>query len=188
MSDQNKTALLLIKKIKAEINKLETFLMLDDENLEVLSLKQESYQIPHRAGIATGVILTEPKEYEEDDVKVIESIYDGNFITGPDGRKYPVPLNYSSKTKLIWGDVLKLKIMSDGALIYKLIGQAPRKHVRATISRDDDTKYIAITADGHKYIINQAAITFYKAQIGDEVSIIINTDGHSHAALEAVLQ
>lgn len=72
--------------------------------------------------------------------------------------------------------MLKLKIMPDGALIYKLIGQAPRKHIKATISRDDDTRYIAITADGSKYSINQAAITFYKVQIGDEVSIIINTD------------
>lgn len=185
MADKNKTALLLIKKIKAEINKLETYLMLDDENLEVLSLKQEVYQIPSRPH---NTLITEPKEYDEDGVKVVESIYDGQFISGPDGRKYPVPLNYSSKTKLVWGDVLKLKIMTDGSLVYKLIGQVPRKHLKATISRDTDGRYIAITTDNHKYYINQAAITFYKAQVWDEVAIIVNEQWHDHAALEAILQ
>lgn len=97
MSDQNKTALLLIQKIKADISKLETFLTLDDANLEVLSLKQETYDIPNQA----NAFAHQSREYEEEGIKVIESVYDGYFIAGPDGRKYPVPLNYSSKTKLI---------------------------------------------------------------------------------------
>lgn len=184
MSDQNKTALLLIQKIKADISKLETFLILDDANLEVLSLKQETYDIPNQ----TNAFAHQSREYEEEGVKVIESVYDGYFIAGPDGRKYPVPLNYSSKTKLIGWDMLKLKIMSDGSLVYKLIWQAPRKHLKATISRDTDGKYIAITSDHQKYYINQAAITFYKAQVWDEVAIIVNEQWHDHAALEAILQ
>jgi hypothetical protein len=34
-------------------------------------------------------------------------------MQGSDGKKYPVPLNYASKSKLIPGDVLKLRIMKD---------------------------------------------------------------------------
>lgn len=54
-------------------------------------------------------------------------------------------MNYASKTKLIPGDVLKLRIMEDGKLIYKLIGQANRRYVKATLSRSEDSKYTAIT-------------------------------------------
>jgi hypothetical protein len=39
----------------------------------------------------------------EDDpnVKVVEGIFDGYFMIGSDAKKYPVPMNYSSKSKLI---------------------------------------------------------------------------------------
>jgi len=75
---------------------------------------------------------------------VVEWVYDGYFMVGSDKKKYPVPMNYSSKTKLIPGDVLKLRIMSDGKLIYKLIGQANRTYVRATLSKSDENKFTAI--------------------------------------------
>jgi hypothetical protein len=34
-------------------------------------------------------------------VEVIEGLFDGYFMIGADQKKYPVPMNYSSKTKLI---------------------------------------------------------------------------------------
>jgi hypothetical protein len=40
---------------------------------------------------------------------------------------------------------LKLRIYQDGKLIYKLIAPAPKKYQKATLSRSDDSKYIAIT-------------------------------------------
>lgn len=188
MSDQNKTVLLLIKKIKADIHKLETFLTMSDENIELSHIHDESIHVWHLNTNDIHTSFTGPSEYNEWDIKVIESVYDGYFITWPDKRKYPVPLNYSSKTKLVGGDILKLKIMSDGSLIYKLIWPASRTHIKWTITRDDGGKYIAISLEGKKYYLNQAAVTFYKAQTGDEVSIIVNTDGNPYAALETVLQ
>ena len=32
------------------------------------------------------------------------------IMIGPDGKNYPVPANYASKSKLIEGDILKLTI------------------------------------------------------------------------------
>lgn len=88
------------------------------------------------------------KSYDEgDDVQVVEGVYDGYFMVGSDKKKYPVPLNYSSKTKLIPGDVLKLRIMSDGKLIYKLIGQANKKYIKATLSKSEDNKFTALSDD-----------------------------------------
>jgi hypothetical protein len=44
--------------------------------------------------------------------KVIEGIFDGQIMIGPDGKNYPVPANYASKSKLVEGDIMKLTIIS----------------------------------------------------------------------------
>jgi len=125
---------------------------------------------------------------ETNEIKVIEGVYDWYFMMGSDEKKYPVPLNYSSKTKLIPWDVLKLRIMEDGKLVYKLIWPAPRKYIKATLSKSEDSKFIAITDDGKTYFMNQAAVTFFKGSPWDELSIIINLDGvGDYAAIEAVI-
>lgn len=123
------------------------------------------------------------------DVKVVEWVYDGYFMIGADKKKYPVPMNYSSKSKLIPGDVLKLRVMGDGKLIYKLIGQAERKFIKATLSKADETgKFTALSDEGEVYFLNQAAVTYFKGNTGDELSIIVNADGIGNfAAIEALI-
>lgn len=127
--------------------------------------------------------------YEEDQaVKVIEWVFDWYFMVWSDWKKYPVPLNYASKSKLIPGDVLKLRIMPDWKLIYKLIWPAPRKYIKATLSKTDDNKYIAITDDWKTYFLNLAAVTYFKWKPGDELSIIINAEWKwNFAAIEALI-
>ena|SRR3990167_2707018 len=110
-------------------------------------------------------------------------------MVGADQKKYPVPLNYASKTKLVPGDVLKLKILSDGKFIYKLIRPVERQHVRALLSKTDDNKFIAVTDDSKTYFLNQAAVTFFKGKAGDELYIVANADGSgSFAAIEAIIK
>lgn len=128
--------------------------------------------------------------YNDDwwEVKVIEWVYDWYFMVGSDEKKYPVPMNYSSKTKLIPWDVLKLRILEDWKLIYKLIWPAPRKFIKATLSRTDDNKYMAITDEWNTYYLNQASVTFFKWNPGDELSIIVNPDNvWDYAAIEALI-
>ena len=127
--------------------------------------------------------------YSEEWVEVIEGLFDGYFMIGADQKKYPVPMNYSSKTKLIPWDTLKLKVMPDGKFIYKLIKPADRKHLRAILSRTDDNKFTAVTDEGTVYFLNQAAVTFFKGAPGDELYIIINEkDKGSFAAIEAIIK
>ncbi|HET7320113.1 MAG TPA: hypothetical protein VFI84_00835, partial [Candidatus Saccharimonadales bacterium] len=45
--------------------------------------------------------------------KVIEGVFDGQNMVGSDGKTYPVPANYASKSKLVQGDILKLTIAED---------------------------------------------------------------------------
>lgn len=123
--------------------------------------------------------------------QVVYGVFDGYFMVGEDTKKYPVPVNYSSKSKLIPGDKLKLSITHNGQLLYKLIEPCERKHIKAVLSKteDDANKFIALTTDGEVYNLNQAAVTFFKGHPGDEIYIIVNKYGTgNYAAIEAIVQ
>ena len=119
--------------------------------------------------------------------QIVEWVYDGLYMIGSDDKKYPVPLNYSSKSKLISGDVLKLTILPNGKLMYKLIAPAERTYIKATLSKTWN-EYVAIWDNGKTYRLNPAAVTYFDLWIWDEMSIIINADGKwDFAAIESKL-
>jgi len=120
------------------------------------------------------------------DGKVIEGIFDGQYMVDKDGKKYPVPANYASKSKLVAGDVLKLTIMEDGSFIYKQIGPVPRKKVIGTLLQEgDDYK---VVAGGKSYRVLLASVTYFKASPGDELTIMIpETEESEWAAIESAI-
>ncbi len=119
--------------------------------------------------------------------KVIEGVFDGQGMVGPDGKSYPVPANYASKSKLIEGDILKLTIAEDGSFIYKQIGPVARRQVIGTLVQHDGGYYVEVS--GHEYRVLLASVTYFKAKVGDQVSIIIPEDNRDAvwAAVEAAL-
>jgi hypothetical protein len=166
-----------LKKMKVIMDQLLHFDPTNPKSLEVVS---ETPDVMAASGFTT---------YSEEGIEVIEGVFDGYFMVGGDQKKYPVPMNYSSKTKLIPGDVLKLKVMSDGKFVYKLIKPAERKHLRAILSKTDENKFTANTEDGKVYFLNQAAVTFFKGSSGDELYIIVNEkDKGAFAAIEAIIK
>lgn len=122
-----------------------------------------------------------------DDVsKVIEGVFNGERMIAPDGETFPVPANYASKSKLVAGDHLKLTIMKDGRFVYKQIGPVPRKTLIGTLVHED-SQY-KILAGGRSYKVLLASVTYYKAHIGDKVTIIVSdADDSEWATIEAVL-
>ena len=119
--------------------------------------------------------------------KVIEGVFDGQSMVGPDGKNYPVPANYASKSKLVEGDILKLTIADDGGFIYKQIGPIPRKQIIGTLVQHDGAYYVE--AQGREYRILLASVTYFRINIGDQVTIIIPDDNPdaTWAAVEAAL-
>ncbi len=127
-------------------------------------------------------------EYDESDGTVVQGTFDGQSMQGADGRQYPVPANYASKSKLVEGDMLKLTITPDGSFIYKQIGPAERKHVIGIVTQDDHGNFI-IAAENRAYRILFASVTYFKLEPGDEVSILLPRDLQAtYAAIEHVLQ
>ena len=165
-----------MKRIKLALNQLAKFDPEDPESVEHKDAEQTMGS-------------EELKSYSEENAEVVEGKFDGYFMIGSDQKKYPVPMNYSSKTKLVPWDFLKLKILEDGKFIYKLIQPVERKHIRAVLSKTDDNKFIAITDDGKNYFLNQAAVTFFKGKSWDELYILINDkEEMSFAAIEAIIK
>ena len=72
-----------------------------------------------------GAVIT-PKGSPIDEVggKVIEGVFDGQKMAGPDGKEYPVPANYASKSKLVEGDILKLRLQTTAALFTSKVVQS----------------------------------------------------------------
>lgn len=133
---------------------------------------------------ATSSMYHTPSSSEEG--KVIEGIFNGERMIASDGENYPVPANYASKSKLVAGDHLKLTIMTDGRFVYKQIGPVPRKTLIGTLVHEDGQ--FRILANGKSYRILLASVTYYKAHIGDKVTIIIpEADDTEWATIEAVL-
>lgn len=119
--------------------------------------------------------------------KVIEGVFDGQNMVGSDGKTYPVPANYASKSKLVQGDILKLTIADDGAFLYKQIGPIPRKQVVGVLTQESGHYYVDV--GGKKYRVLLASVTYFKAKPGDQVSVNIPEDDANAewAALEAAL-
>lgn len=137
--------------------------------------------------------LPKPKKQTAADIsnidsagKIIEGNFDGQNMVGPDGKVYPVPANYASKSKLVEGDTLKLTIADDGSFIYKQIGPVERKKVIAKMALENG-QYVAVT-ESKQYHVLYASVTYFKAKPGDEVTIVVPaaTDA-TWAAIEALI-
>jgi len=105
------------------------------------------------------------------DNKIIEGVFDGQNMVGSDKKVYPVQANYASKSKLIPGDVLKLTIDESGRFLYKQIGPIERKTVIGILTYEDG-KY-KVLANGKAYNVLTASVTYYRAESGDQVTLMI---------------
>ncbi len=161
-----------IKRLRSLIQEAETNLAAANELLISLVGDDES--------IATSV-RNEPLG------KVIEGVFDGQTMVGSDGKNYPVPANYASKSKLVQGDILKLTIAEDGAFLYKQIGPIPRKQVVGSLKLENGHYLVDVGTKQYRVLL--ASVTYFKAKPGDQVSVNLPEDDSTAewAALEAAL-
>ncbi|MBQ2638189.1 hypothetical protein IJF89_00720 [Candidatus Saccharibacteria bacterium] len=139
--------------------------------------------------LGDGDVITAPRDtiVSDPDGKIIEGVFDGMIMIGPDGKNYPVPANYASKSKLVEGDLMKLTITPDGKFLYKQIGPVERKSVIGTLTHHDDKYYVEVA--GREYEILYASVTYFHLKEGAQVSVVIpakNADAQ-WAAVEAAL-
>lgn len=139
------------------------------------------------AKVDRGEFIKKAKELTGgSDPSVIEGVFDGQGMMGPDKRVYPVPANYASKSKLIPGDVLKLTIKDDGMFLYKQIGPVERIHLVGILTNNDGQYQVIVKEKAYKVLL--ASVTYFHAEFGDRVTIIVPAKGESEwACIENVL-
>ena len=147
--------------------------MLDSAEANVRSAKQILSEITSDTGKNNFAALAEKvgsmssnKEHH-----IIEGVFDGQNMIGPDKKTYSVPANYASKSKLVPGDILKLTIMEDGAFVYKQIGPVERKKIVGTLTYEDGQYKVIANSKAYKVLL--ASVTYFRAEIGDRVTLII---------------
>jgi hypothetical protein len=178
-----KNKLLLIKKLAANAR---------DSAEELLRLISSSLPDDDRSRIAIAQIGEEPVLPSAitgpDPEKIVEGVFDGEKMIGPDGKSYNVPANYASKSKLVEGDLMKLTITGSGTFLYKQIGPVERGRVIGVLEKDVSGSYYAVK-DEARWRILTASVTYFRGETGDEVIILTPKYGLSGwAAVENIIK
>ena len=127
-----------------------------------------------------------PSASSDDGDKIVEGVFNGQSMMDKNKKDYPVPANYASKSKLVPGDVLKLTIKDDGSFVYKQIGPVERKRIVGVLTYEDGQYKVIATGKAFKVLL--ASVTYFKGEVGDNVTIVIpELEDSEWAAIENVL-
>ena len=173
-----------IQELESLVYNLEVELQKTKSILGELSGKKKSKSTDH--GLKAAQVGSE--DNSQDGV-VVEGVFNGQIMIGPDGKQYSVPANYASKSKLVEGDLLKLTIDNDGSFIFKQIAPVDRARLVGRLVKDQETdEFVALTGD-KIYKLLMASITYFKGSEGDEVVILVPKDADGvWAAVENIIK
>lgn len=120
--------------------------------------------------------------------KVIEGVFNGEAMVGADGKRYNVPPNYASKSKLVEGDILKLTITQNGSFIFKQIGPIDRDQLVATLAHDQlGGEWYAVKGD-RRWRVLTASVTYFRGKPGDQIVILVPKNSRSNwGAVENII-
>jgi hypothetical protein len=164
--------------------------ILDSAEASIRSAKQMISEMTTKNGQSHIAAMAEKvstsSKSSKGEKNIIEGAFDGQNMIGPDKKVYSVPANYASKSKLIPGDILKLTITDDGSFVYKQIGPVERKKIIGTLTYEDGQYKVIATGKAYKVLL--ASVTYFRAEIGDRVTIIVpEMEDSDWAAIENVL-
>lgn len=173
---------------KTDLNKLKK---------QLINIQNEINKVINTVDVAMGLKVNdvdqkarqEGKVIEMDEARVIEGVFDGQGMIGPDGKHYTVPANYASKSKLVEGDMLKLTIQPDGTFLFKQIGPIERERLVGVLAYDEQTRQFFGIVNGQSYALITASVTYFKGEVGDEVIMLVPKGATSkYAAVENIVK
>lgn len=167
----------ILALLRRRLEDAERNLQLAKQHLKDLLGNEGTTRVPTRAR-ATPAVTPAMPETTPEGTRVIHGSFDGEHMEGEDSQLYPVPANYASKSKLVEGDKLKLTIGVDGAFIYKQVSPVDRRRVLGAFAIDENGAYV-VEAEGKKYRVLLASVTFYRLEPGDKVTILLPSEGEA---------
>jgi hypothetical protein len=129
------------------------------------------------------------QESQGDAGMVIEGVFNGQVMIGPDGKQYSVPANYASKSKLVEGDILKLNIDNNGAFVFKQISPVDRQRLVGHLVKEQSSGDFVVLAGDKVFKVLLASVTYFKGDEGDEIVILVPKAADSEwAAVENIIK
>ncbi len=125
-----------------------------------------------------------------EDIPEIDDEFSGTFtgevMMTEDGKLFPITMNYVSKSRIVEGDELKLRITRDGEFIYKQIKLVAR---RRFIGRFIGGGTVIEPKTGNAYRVCTSSVAYYRLEIGDLVTLIVPAEGNAMwGAVDNVVQ
>lgn len=129
----------------------------------------------------------EDKKAYYQNIPGVEGYFDGQYLISDDGRKTEVPGNYAAKSRLVYGDRLKV-FVEGGKQIFKQITKAERKKIEGVLSKKEG-KWCLLANEG-TYRIADLAADFNNAGLNDKAYAYIpaNNLNVPYAALDIVVK
>jgi len=157
-----------------------------------LSLQQAKEILNQLIGPGNSEVIYKAKKNgyqgESEQGQVVEGVFDGQQMIGPDGKQHSIPANYASKSKLVEGDLLKLTIDNLGNFIFKQIGPVYRIRLKSELVQDESTSEWRALAEGKAYKVLLASVTYFHGKAGDNAIILVPNDKSSTwAAIENII-
>jgi len=104
------------------------------------------------------------------DVPGVEGMFDGKYVITDANEKIEVPANYAAKSRIVYGDRLKI-YEEDGKKMFKQVEKVSRKKVDAVVSKKEG-KFYALTQYGD-HELSPIAVEFNFIKVGDKIQVIL---------------
>jgi hypothetical protein len=114
-----------------------------------------------------------------------EGVFDGQYLVAEGGRKTEVPPNYAAKSKLVYGDILKV-FTDSGKQIFKQIDRVERKKIEGIMTKKEGKWYLL--SDTGSYRVSDVSADYNKAELNDKATAFIPAENPKvpFAALDKV--
>jgi hypothetical protein len=155
------------------------------ENIK--NLIQASLNHMEKVKNAIDLMEQEERKAHYQSVPGTEGVFDGQYLIAQDGRKTEVPANYAAKSKLVYGDILKV-FTDSGKQIFKQIDKVERKQVEGVLAKKEGKWYLL--SDDGSYKISDISAEYNNAELNDKAVALIPKENSKvpFAALDKVLK
>jgi uncharacterized pyridoxamine 5'-phosphate oxidase family protein len=154
---------------------------------QIKSLVQSTYHNLDKISRIVEKIQQDERKEMYKNMPGIEGEFDGFYLIAEDGSKHEVPANYAAKSRLVYGDKLKI-VEEDGKKVFKQIQKLERKEIKGVLSKKEGKWYLL--SDSGTYKISDTAAEFYKVELKEEAVALVPAD-HTNvpfAALDQVIR
>ncbi len=100
----------------------------------------------------------------------IEGTFDGQFLVSSSGQKMEVPASYASKSRILFGDVVRA-YKEGGEQKFTVTTKQPRKKLKALTAKKEGKWYV-VTGLG-SYKIADSTAEFNNLQLNQEVNVLV---------------